>query len=136
MRRVFLLALFLLGCLVVPVAPAQQTLGTLSGTVTDPTGATVANSTITLVDDQTAATRTATSNAAGNYTFQALPIGTYTLTISAAGFNTEKVTSVLVQADRTSSLVIKMKPGAVSTSIDVQAAPQLNTTDPTNGYVL
>jgi hypothetical protein len=135
-RRIFLLTLFLLGCLVVPAAHAQQTLGTLSGTITDLTGATVANSTITLVDDQTAATRTATSNAAGNYTFQALPIGTYTLTIRAAGFNTEVVTSVLVQADRTSSLVIKMKPGAVSTSIDVQAAPQLNTTDPTNGYVL
>src|ERR1700733_10134985 len=135
-RRVFLLALLMLGCVVVPAGHAQQTLGTLSGTVTDRTGATVANSTIILIDDQTAATRTATSNGAGNYSFQALPIGTYTLTISAAGFNTEKVTSVVVQADRTSSLVIKMKPGAVSTSIDVQAAPQLNTTDPTNGYVL
>jgi hypothetical protein len=115
---------------------AQQTLGTLSGTVTDLTGATVSGSTITLVDNQTAATRSTTSNSAGNYSFQALPIGTYALTITAPGFNTEKVDSIQVQADRTATLLIKMKPGEVSTSIDVQAAPSLNTTDPTNGYVL
>jgi hypothetical protein len=115
---------------------AQQTLGTLSGTVTDLTGATVPGSTITLVDNQTAAARSTTSNSAGNYSFQALPIGTYSLSITAPGFNTEKVAGILVQADRTASLVIKMKPGEVSTSIDVQAAPTLNTTDPTNGYVL
>jgi len=135
-RRVLLISLFILGSLFFPAARAQQTLGTLSGTVTDSSGAILPNSSITLVDDQTAATRTAASNAAGNYSFQALPIGTYTLTVTSAGFNTEKIASVLVQADRTASLTIKMKPGEVSTSIDVTASAQLNTTDATNGYVL
>jgi hypothetical protein len=135
-RRALLICFFILGCLFFPAARAQQTLGTLSGTVTDLSGAILANSTITLVDDQTAATRTATSDSAGNYSFKALPIGTYTLTVSSTGFNTEKVASVLVQADRTASLAIKMKPGEVSTSIDVTASAQLNTTDATNGYIL
>ena len=42
----------------------------------------------------------------------------------------------MIQADRTATLLVKMKVGDVSTSIEVQASPQLNTTEPTNGYVL
>ena len=115
---------------------AQQTLGTLSGTVTDATGAILPNTQVSLVNDQTAATRTTNSNGAGNYSFQALPIGTYTLTVTAQGFNTEKLANIPVQADRTATLPIRMNAGAVSTSVDVEAAPALNTTDPTNGYIL
>jgi hypothetical protein len=117
------------------MANAQQTLGSLSGTVTDQTGAILPKSTISLVADQTGASRTAVANSSGNYSFTALPIGTYSLTVTSAGFNTEKVSIVLVQADRTTSLLVKMKPGEVSTSIDVTATSQL-ATDPTNGYVL
>jgi hypothetical protein len=117
------------------MANAQQTLGSLSGTVTDQTGAILPKSTISLIADQTGASRTAVANSAGNYSFTALPIGTYSLTVTSAGFNTEKVSSVLVQADRTTSLVVKMKPGEVSTNIDVTATSQL-AVDPTNGYVL
>jgi hypothetical protein len=136
MRRVLFLVLFVLGCLVLPAARAQQTLGTVSGTITDATGAAIPGANITLVNEQTAASRTTTSNGTGAYSFQSLSIGTYTLTISASGFNTEKLSSFLVQADRTATLLIKMKAGDVATSIDVQASPQLNTTEPTNGYVL
>jgi hypothetical protein len=136
MRRVLLLVLFLLGCLVLPAARAQQTLGTVSGTVTDATGAAIPGASIILRNEQTAASRTTTSSGTGAYSVQSLTIGTYTVTISAPGFNTEKLSSFLVQADRTATLLIKMKAGDVATSIDVQASPQLNTTDPTNGYVL
>ena len=115
---------------------AQQSLGVVSGTVTDLTGAIVPGSTVVIVNDQTAASRTSVSSAAGAYSFQALPIGTYSLTITAAGFNTEQIAGVLVQADRTATLNIKMKPGEVSTSVEVTATPQLNATDPTNGYIL
>jgi Carboxypeptidase regulatory-like domain/TonB dependent receptor len=115
---------------------AQQTLGTVTGTVTDATGATIPSASILLLNEQTAATRNTTSNGTGSYLIQDLPIGTYTLTITAPGFNTQKLTGFLVQADRTATLLIKMKAGDVSTSIDVSADAQLNTTDPTNGYVL
>jgi Carboxypeptidase regulatory-like domain len=77
-----------------------------------------------------------TSNGAGGYLVQDLSIGTYTVTITAAGFNTEKLTGFLVHADRTSSLQIQLKTGNVSVNVDVSSTAQLNTTDPTNGHVL
>jgi hypothetical protein len=135
-RRFLLLVLFLLGWLVLPPARAQQTLGKVSGTVTDATGAAIPAASILLVNEQTAATRNTTSDGAGGYLVQDLSIGTYTVTITAQGFNTETLTGFLVQADRTASLQIKLKPGNVSVSVDVSATAQLNTTDPTNGYVL
>ena len=131
----FLLAVICL-YLFAAMANAQQTLGSLSGTVTDQTGAILPKSTISLVADQTGASRMAVANSAGNYSFTALPIGTYSLTVTSPGFNTERVAGVRVQADRTTTLAVKMKPGEVSTSIDVTASSQLHTTDPTNGYVL
>src|ERR1700727_1843575 len=134
-RVVMFLALLLPGFLALP-AHAQQTLGKVSGTVTDATGAAIPAASILLVNEQTAATRNTTSNGAGSYLVQDLSIGTYTVTITAPGFNTEKLTGFLVQADRTASLQIKLKTGDVSISVDVSATAQLNTTDPTNGYVL
>ena len=133
---------FFLCCLLFPLAMcvlpsgAQQTLGVLSGTVSDQTGAIVANGTVTVIDDQTSATRTTQLSSAGAYSFQALPIGTFSVTIAAPGFNTAKIAGVRVQADRTSTVNVKLRPGEVSTSVDVTATPQLNATDPTNGYVL
>ena len=53
----------------------QQSLGVLSGTITDATGAAVTNSTITLTSDQTGAVRNVTASRNGSYSFQALPIG-------------------------------------------------------------
>jgi Carboxypeptidase regulatory-like domain/TonB dependent receptor len=135
-RRFLFLALFVLGCLVLSAARAQQTLGKVSGTVTDATGAAIPAASILLVNEQTAATRNTTSSGSGGYLVQDLSIGTYTVTITAPGFNTEKLTGFLVQADRTASLQIKLKAGDVSISVDVSATAQLNTTDPTNGYVL
>jgi hypothetical protein len=135
-RRVLFFALFLVGCLVFPAAQAQQTLGKITGTVTDATGAAIPAASILLVNEQTGATRNTTSNGVGGYLVQDLSIGTYTVTITAPNFNTEKLTGFLVQADRTASLSIKMKAGDVATSIEVSATAQLNTTDPTNGYVL
>src|ERR1700678_3969205 len=102
---------------------AQQSLGTISGTVTDQTGAIVPNGAVTITNDQTSGSRAGTSNGSGQYSFQALPIGTYHVTIKVNGFNTEEISNVLVQADRTSTLNVQLKPGSVSTSVDVAATP-------------
>jgi Carboxypeptidase regulatory-like domain len=136
MRKFLTLLLFVFSVGSVVMARAQQTLGSLNGTVSDLTGAIIPNTTITLISNDTAATRTTSSNGVGNYSFQALPIGTYTMTVQTAGFDTEKVASIQVQADRTATVNVKLKPGQVSTSIDVVASPEINSTDPTNGYVL
>jgi hypothetical protein len=136
LRRAILIALIILSALFLPSADAQQTLGSVSGVINDATGASISGASVVLVNDQTAASRTATTNGNGSYQVQGLPIGLYTVTITATGFDTEKLSGFLIQADRTASLAIRLKPGQVSSTIDVAATPQLDTVDTTNGYIL
>src|SRR6204780_5526231 len=117
-------------------ALAQQTLGGITGTVADKSGSVLPDSTGTIVGDATKLTRTLKTNGAGAYDFVNLPIGTYTLTVEHEGFQTEKLPSILVQADRTATLNISMKVGQVGTTVEVQAAPAMNAVDTTNGYIL
>ena len=62
----------------VPYAQAQQTLGGITGTVTDKTGGVLPETVVTIVGDQTKLTRSQKTNANGSYDFVSLPIGTYT----------------------------------------------------------
>ena len=133
LRRLAILALALFA---LPAAHAQQSLGAISGEITDKTGAAIPAASILIVNDQTAAARTVVSSGTGAYSAQGLSIGTYTITITAPGFNTEKLSGFRVQADRTASLAVHLKAGEVSSTIDVAATPQLDATDITNGYVL
>ena len=120
----------------VTAAFAQQTLGGITGTVTDKSGSVLPDTTVTLVGDQTKLTRTLKTNGNGAYDFVNLPIGTYTVTVTHEGFQAERLASILVQADRTATLNISLKVGQVGTTIDVQAAPIMNAVDTTNGYIL
>src|SRR6202161_1557478 len=134
---IFPLALCVCAALVLaPGAPGQQTLGGITGTVSDTSGGVLADTSVTLVGDQTTLTRTQRTNSSGSYEFVNLPIGTYTLTFSHDGFETQKIPSILVQADRTVSLNPSLKGGQVGTTITVEESPLLNAVDTTNGYVL
>jgi hypothetical protein len=134
---VFLFAsLFAMASMLTPYAHAQQTLGGITGTVTDASGAIVADATVTLVGDQTKLTRSQNTNSNGGYLFVNLPIGSYTLTFTHAGFQTQTVPSILVQANRTVSLNAELKIGNVSEAITVEETPLLNVVDTTNGYVM
>ncbi len=115
---------------------AQQTLGGIDGTVTDASGGTVPDASVTVVQDSTQLTRTAKSNAEGSYAFVNLPIGTYTVTVTHDGFDSQKFPNIAVQADRTATLNANLKVGSVNTSVEVDATPLMNATDTTNGYVL
>jgi Carboxypeptidase regulatory-like domain/TonB dependent receptor len=117
-------------------APAQQTLGGITGTVADQSGSVLPDTAVTIVGDQTKLTRTQKTNGNGAYDFVNLPIGTYTVTVSHDGFQTEKLPSILVQANRTATLNVAMKVGQVGTTVEVQATPAMNAVDTTNGYVL
>ena len=114
----------------------QQTLGGITGTITDASGSTVPDASVTAVEDSTHLTRTATSNSSGTYAFVNLPIGSYTLTYTRDGFDSSKYPGINVQADRTVTLNVSLKVGTVSTSVEVEATPLMNATDTTNGYVL
>jgi len=117
-------------------AAAQQTLGGITGTVSDKSGSVLPDSTVTIVGDQTKLTRTLKTNGNGAYDFVNLPIGTYTVTVAHDGFQTERLASIPVQADRTATLNVSMKVGQVGTTVDVEAAPAMNAVDTTNGYIL
>ena len=133
----FLLAsFFAMASMTAPYARAQQTLGGITGTVTDVSGAIVVDATVTLVGDQTKLTRSQNSNSSGGYLFVNLPIGAYTLTFTHAGFQSQTVPSILVQANRTASVNAELKVGNVSESITVEETPLLNMVDTTNGYVM
>jgi hypothetical protein len=117
-------------------ALAQQTLGGITGTVSDKSGSVLPDTAVTIVGDQTKLTRTQKTNGNGAYDFVNLPIGTYTVTVAHEGFQTERLPSIPVQADRTATLNVSLKVGQVGTTIEVEAAPAMNAVDTTNGYVL
>jgi hypothetical protein len=119
-----------------PGAKAQQTLGGITGTVTDKTGGVLPDAAVTIVGDQTQLTRTLKTNANGSYDFVNLPIGTYTLTFSHDGFESQKIPSITVQADRTATVNVALKVGQIGTVITVEATPLMNAVDTTNGYIL
>jgi hypothetical protein len=119
-----------------PCAQAQQTLGGITGTVTDTTGSVLPDTVVSIVGDQTKLTRNQKANENGSYDFVNLPIGTYTLTFTHDGFQGEKIPSITVQADRTATVNVALKVGQVGTVITVEATPLMNAVDTTNGYIL
>lgn len=119
-----------------PCAQAQQTLGGITGTVTDKTGGVLPDTVVTIIGDQTELTRSQKTNPNGTYDFVNLPIGSYTLTFTHDGFQSEKIPSITVQADRTATVNATLPVGKVGTVIEVEAVPMLNAVDTTNGYIL
>jgi Carboxypeptidase regulatory-like domain/TonB dependent receptor len=118
------------------VAQAQQTLGGITGTVTDSSGGVLSTTTVTIVGDQTKLTRTQQTSDSGTYDFVNLPIGAYTLTFTHDGFQTLKIPSITVQADRTATVNAALKVGEVGTTITVEESLLINAVDTTNGYIL
>ncbi|HVN92397.1 MAG TPA: TonB-dependent receptor [Terracidiphilus sp.] len=115
---------------------AQQTLGGITGDITDASGGLIPNTTVTITSEQTSLTRTTKTNDSGEYTFVNLPIGTYTLTFTASGYQALKTSHITIEADRTATLNESLKVGAASTTVEVEAAPLMNAVDTTNGYVM
>ena len=117
-------------------AVAQQTLGGITGEVTDASGGVIPGATVVVLGEQTSFSRTTKSNATGTYTFVNLPIGSYTLTYTAAGFDVQKTQHITVQADRTATVNAALKVGETTTTVEVEATPLMNAVDTTNGYVM
>ena len=108
-----LLALFVA---VTGSAWAQSVRGAIAGTVTDPSGAVIVGAKITATNTGTGATSTATSSSAGTYHFPSIPLGTYTLSVTAPGFSPSTVSNVLVQIQSVAAEDIKLQPGTAAHS--------------------
>src|SRR5258708_36368138 len=82
------------------MANAQETTGSISGTISDSSGANVKGAVVTVTNaDRGQDVRKLTTNSAGFYTATSLPLGTYTVKVSAAGFKTDTVTSLVLHAN-------------------------------------
>jgi hypothetical protein len=97
------------------IASAQQTLGSINGTVTDSSGGVMSNVMVKARNLATNLTQTAISKHNGSYSVPDLPIGTYEVTFSIAGFRTEVHSQILVQGDRTTTLNSALQAGELST---------------------
>ena len=109
-------------CLFSLSAPAQTFRGGINGTVTDNTGAAIANASVTALNVETGNTKTTTSSSAGDFLFQDLPLGTYSVTASFPNFGTVKTDKVVVSAGSTFTLSIKLSISSTSTVVNVEAA--------------
>ncbi len=115
---------------------AQQTVGSINGTVSDSSGGTVANAVVKVVNLATGLEATAETKKDGSFSITDLPIGTYSVSFSRDGFKTEVHSQIVVQADRSTTVNSSLQPGAVSATITVTGTPLMNQTDTTNGYVV
>ena len=102
-------------------AAAQSVSGTILGTVTDSSGATVPGAKVTLVNEGTGLTRVLTADSNGEYTAPALPTGHYTITSEMTGFKTVALSNVEVGVDQRVRINIKHEVGAMNESISVTA---------------
>jgi len=117
------------------VAQAQTSRGTVSGIVTDSNGAVIAGATVTLTNTQTTLGREAITNDAGFYRFDAVDLGTYSLTIAATGFGTATKTNVIVNANQTSAVDAQLEPGSQTVTVNVtsEVGAALQTEAPVRG---
>jgi Carboxypeptidase regulatory-like domain/TonB-dependent Receptor Plug Domain len=101
---------------------AQQLTATLSGEVTDSSGAVIPNATVTVTQTSTNAARTVQSDASGNYAVTSLPAGTYTVSVSSKGFETYVAKNVVLNVAEKRGLNMQLKAGATTTTVTVEAA--------------
>ena len=99
---------------------SQQTTGAIIGTVTDPSGATVANVTITVADPSTGFTRTVSTNDSGQYSVTDVPTGTYKVSVTAPSFKAFVTNDVHVDVATTDTINAQLQVGAASDTVTVQ----------------
>jgi hypothetical protein len=116
---------------------AQAYFGTVSGELTDSTGAVVQGATITLTDQDKGFSYTAKSDASGRYLFATIPPGLYTVSAEMQGFQKEIRTSVRVNVTENSTANIRLRVASSTQTVEVQAESQhLSTEDAVTGQVV
>jgi hypothetical protein len=96
--------------------------GTVAGTVTDPSGASVVGATVTLAEPSVAGSRTAATNEAGRYIFANVEPGTYNVTINKAGFRLAKLSNQVVTVGAALTLNVALELGATTEVVEVTAS--------------
>jgi Carboxypeptidase regulatory-like domain len=113
---------------------AQQTLGSINGTVLDPSGAAVVGATVTATDASINVTQTTTTQKTGFFQIFNLPIGTYTVAVTQPGFQKTQLRGIKVREAQATTANVSLRVGETTESVEVVANPLLNATDATNGF--
>ena len=124
---------------VIAVCPVfgQTGSATLSGSVTDPSGAAVVNAEVRLLNVETNSAQTTRTNASGVYVFTALPPGRYQLTSKSDGFKVVVSDGLILHVQDTATVNLRMEIGSAGESITVSADSMLiNTQDASVGTVV
>src|SRR5258708_1158591 len=108
-----------------PVASAQMSRASLSGTVTDTSGAVVPQATVEALQTATQSKFTATTNESGVYNFIGLPLGDYTVTAQRASFRQGVGVNVVLTSNAAVRVDMSLSPGSVSEKIEVKAQSSL-----------
>lgn len=130
----------ILACLLAAFAGVQAVsaqgvnTGSVSGNVTDSSGAVIPNAQVTLISAAQGLTRSVKSNGSGEFIFNAVPVGTYTVKMSAAGFADFQANGVLVDADQNVRVNGKLSPATASTQVTVVDTSG-STIDPESGTI-
>jgi len=126
-RTLFALLLFAFAAV---ATQAQLSTASLSGSVTDPTGAVVPHATITLTQTNTNFTRVATSKDDGSFHEEFLPVGPYKVSVSAAGFKTLQRSGIVLSVMQSATLNLTLEIGGQTETISVTAdVPLVNLSD-------
>ena len=130
LSRVSVLALFFL--LSVSSAIAQSDRGSLTGRVTDPTGAAVSNAKVTATNLNSNETREVQTSDEGNYTIPELKADPYKVTVEAQGFKTASAENIVVAVQVNRTLDFKLEIGEISSVVTISndEAPVLQTETP------
>lgn len=124
--------------LMMPAASRSQSyFGTVSGTLTDPTGAVLSGAKVTLVDDEKGYRFSATSDNSGRYLYRSIPPGLYSVTAEMQGFEKTVRTSLKVDVNENATADLKLKVAGSVQTVEVEAqSSTLATQDATTGQVI
>ena len=114
-----MLLVFVFPFLLLQSAFGQATSGTITGNITDESGASVPNATVTITDADRGTQFTTTSNDQGLFLKAQVPNGRYTIRIEAPGFAPNEQQGVVVSVDQETRVYAKLKPGDVQQSVTV-----------------
>jgi hypothetical protein len=115
---------------------AQADTGSITGTVTDPTGAVIPGATVTATNTDNGQKLQANANGAGEFTILAVPRGNYTVIATAGGFKSD-TTKVEVTVTTATTVAFRLEPAGSTTTVTVTAAtPMVDTSDATVGATI
>jgi hypothetical protein len=123
----FLLSMSVLYWLALPSPARAQAvaIAQVSGIVTDPTGAAIANAQVRMIETEKQAVHTTVTDAQGQYVLPGLPVGPYRLEVTVSGFKDYAQTGIVLQVNNNIQINVPMQVGAVSEKVEVSATASM-----------